>query len=67
MLHSNDLVMLSVNYRCITVGYWKMLWGVLHYLVLSVLQEVMVGHIAYGRSHVTEYVFPDAVCDSTAG
>jgi len=33
--------------------------GVFHFLVLSVLREVTVGHIAYGRLHVTEYVFPD--------
>ena len=41
------------------MGYRKRLWGVLLYLVLSVLREVMAGHIAYGRLHVTEYVFPD--------
>jgi len=56
---SNNSVMLWVNYRCIILGYWKQLWGVLHDLVLSVLREVMVGHIAYGRLHITEYVFPD--------
>ena len=67
MHYSNNLVMLSVNYRCIIVGYCKQLWGVLHYLVLSVLQEVTVGHISYGWSHVTEYVFSDAVCDLTSG
>jgi hypothetical protein len=30
--------------------------------VLSVLQEVTVGHIGCGRLHVTENVFPDAPC-----
>ena len=40
------------------VGYRKQLWGVLHFLVLSVLWEVMVSHIAYCRLYVTEYVFP---------
>jgi len=58
--HYSDIsVMLSGNYRCIIVGYWIQLWGVFQYLVLSVLQEVMVGHIAYGILHITEYVFPD--------
>jgi hypothetical protein len=51
--------MLSVNYRCIIVHYRKQLWGVFHYVVLSVLREVTVGHISSGRLHVTEYVFPD--------
>jgi hypothetical protein len=32
----------------------------LHYLVLLVLWEITVGHIAYGRLYVAEYVFPDA-------
>jgi len=41
------------------VHYRKQLWGVFHYVVLSVLREVTVGHIAYGRLHVTENVFPD--------
>jgi len=41
------------------MGYRKQLWGVLHYFVLSVLREVTVGHIANGRLHVTESVFPD--------
>ena len=39
--------------------YRKQLWGVFRYVVLSVLREVTVGHIASGRLHVTEYVFPD--------
>jgi len=52
-------VMLLVNYRCIIMGYQKQLRGVLHGLVLSVLWEVTVGHRAYGRWHVTEYVLPD--------
>jgi len=51
--------MLSINYRCNIVGYRKKLFGFLHYLVLLVLREVTVGHIAYGRLHVSEYVFPD--------
>jgi len=41
------------------VGYRKQLWDVLHYMVLSVLQEVTVHYMASGRLHVTEYVFPD--------
>ena len=41
------------------VHYRKQLWGVFHYVVLSVLQEVTVGHIACRRLHVTENVFPD--------
>jgi hypothetical protein len=41
------------------VGYRKQLWGVFYYLVLSVLWEVMLGHIAYGRLHVTEDVCPN--------
>jgi len=41
------------------VHYRKQLWGVFHYVVLLVLREVMVGHIAYGRLHVKENVFPD--------
>jgi len=49
--------MLSVNSRCIIVGYGKQLWGVFHYLELSVLREVTLGHIASGRLLVTEYVF----------
>jgi len=53
--------MLSVNYRCSIVGYRKQLWDVLHYLVLLVLREVTVGDRAYGRLHITEYVFPDVV------
>jgi len=57
--------MLWVNYRCIILGYRKQLWGVLHDVVLSVLREVMVGHIAYGRLHITEYVFPDVAHAST--
>jgi len=59
LCYSNNSVMLSVNYRCIIVGYRKQLWGVFHFLVLSVLWEVTVGHIAYGSLHVREYVFPD--------
>jgi len=43
------------------VHYRKQLWGVFHYVVLSVLQEHMVGHIASGRLHVTENVFPDVL------
>jgi hypothetical protein len=46
------------------VGYQKQLWGVFHFLVLSVLREITVGHIAYGRLHVAEYVFPDAPGDA---
>jgi hypothetical protein len=42
------------------VGYGIQLWGVMHYLVLWVLQEVEVGYIAYGGLHVTEYVIPNA-------
>ena len=53
--------MLPVNYRCIIVHYRKQLWGVFHYVVLSVLREGTVGHIAYGRLHMTDYVFPDVV------
>jgi hypothetical protein len=41
------------------VGYRKHLWGVEYYLVLLVLRAVTVGHIAYGRLHVTEYAFAD--------
>jgi len=41
------------------VHYRKQLWGVFHYVVLSVLRELTVGHIATGRLHVTENVFPD--------
>jgi hypothetical protein len=41
------------------MGYREHLMGVLHDLVLLVLREVTVGHIACGRLHVTEYVFPD--------
>jgi len=41
------------------VHYRKQLWGVCHYVVLSLLWEVTVGHRASGRLHVTEYVFPD--------
>jgi hypothetical protein len=52
--------MLSVNYRCIIVHYLKQLWGVFHDVVLSVLPEVTVGQIAYGRLHITEYVFTEA-------
>jgi len=52
-------VMLSVNYRCIIVHYRKQLWDVFHYVVLSVLQEVTVGHVVCGRLHMTENVFPD--------
>jgi len=43
------------------VHYRKQLWGVFHYVVLSVLRDVTVGHIACGRLHVTENVFPDAM------
>jgi len=57
--YSNTSVMLSVHYRCIIVHYRKLLWGVFQYVVLSVLQEVLVGHIASSKLHVTEYVFPD--------
>jgi hypothetical protein len=46
------------------MGYQKQLWGVFHYLVLSVLQEVTVGHIVYGRLHVTEYVLRDIYAQS---
>jgi len=46
------------------MGYQKQLWGNLHYLVLLVLQEVTVGHIACGRLHITEYVFPDGEQES---
>jgi len=41
------------------MSYRKQLWVVLYYLVISVLQEVTVGHVAYGRLHVIEYLFPD--------
>jgi len=58
--YSINSVMLSLNYRCIIVHYRKQLWSVFHYVVLSVLWEVTVGHIAYGRLHVREYVSPDA-------
>jgi len=58
--------MLSMNYRCTIVGYQKQLWGVLHYWVLLVLQEVTVGQIACGRLHVTEYVFPDGLSTTTS-
>jgi hypothetical protein len=57
--YSKNSVILSVNYQCILVGYWKQLGGILHYLMLLVLWEVAVGRIAYGRFHVIEYVFPD--------
>jgi len=59
--YSNNSVVLSVNYRCIIVHYLKQRWGICHYVTLSVLQEVTVGHIGRGRLHVTKYVFPD-VC-----
>jgi hypothetical protein len=52
--------MLAVNYRCIIMHYRKQLWGVFHYVVLSVLREGTVGHIGCGRFHVTENIFPDA-------
>jgi len=39
--------------------YQKQLWGVLQYLVVSVLWEITVGYLAYGILHVTEYAFPD--------
>ena len=32
--------------------------------MLSVLREVTVGHITYGRLHVAEYVFPDEAQES---
>jgi len=65
-LHYGDnSVKVLVNYSCIIVGYCKQLWGVCHYLVLSVLREVTVGYIAFGRLHVNEYVFPDAIALST--
>jgi hypothetical protein len=56
--------MLLVNYRYIIAHYRKQLWGVFHYVVLSVLQEVTVGYIACGRLHMSEYVFPDLQCVS---
>jgi hypothetical protein len=57
--YTNNVVRLAVNYRCIIVGCRKQLWGVVYYLVLLVLREVTVGHIACGRLHVTKFVFPD--------
>jgi len=53
--------MLSVNYMCNIVHYRNRLWVVIHYAVLWVLWEVMVGHMTCGRLHMTEYVFPDAL------
>jgi hypothetical protein len=47
--YSDDSVMRSVNYRYIIVGNDNQHWGALHYSVLSVLQEVTVGHIVYVR------------------
>jgi hypothetical protein len=38
--------------------YPKQLLGVFHYVVFSVLWEVTVGDISYGRLHLTEHVFP---------
>jgi len=45
--------------------YRKLLWGVFYYMMLLVLWEVTVGHIAYGRLHIREYVFPDvtSICN----
>jgi hypothetical protein len=57
--YSSNSDLLSVNYRCITVGQRKQLWVVEQYLVSLMLQEITVGHIARGRLHVTEFVFPD--------
>jgi len=59
--YSNYSVMLWVNYRCIIVHYRKQLWAVFNHVVLLVVQEVTVGHIACGRLHVTEYVFLDVI------
>jgi len=59
--YSTNSVMLLVDYMCIIVSYQKQLCGILYNLVLSVLWEVMVGHIACRGLHVTEYVFPDVV------
>ena len=53
--------MLSGNSGCIIVHFQNQLWGVFDYVVLSMLLEVMVGHIASARLHMTEYVFPDEV------
>ena len=47
------------------VGCPKQLWGVLHYLVLLVLWEITVGHIAYDRLYIAEYVFPDIHQENT--
>jgi hypothetical protein len=57
--YSKNSVIVLLNYRCIIMGSAKQLWGIFHYLVLLELQEVSVSHIACGRLHVTEYVFPD--------
>jgi hypothetical protein len=62
--YTNNVVRLAVNYRCIIVGCRKQLLGVVYYLVLLVLREVTVGHIACGRLHVTKYVFPDGTDSS---
>ena len=43
------------------VHYRKQLWGVFHYVVLSVLRELTVGHIASGGLHVIENVLPDVL------
>jgi len=59
--YSKSAVVQLVNDGCIIGGYMKWLWGSLHYLVLLVLQEVTVGHMAYGRLHLTEYLFPDVM------
>ena len=43
------------------VHYRTQLWGDFHYVGLSVLRELTVGHIASGGSHVTDNVFPDVL------
>ena len=54
-------VVLLVNYSCVIgklqvhyQGHRKWLWGSLYYMVLSVLQEVTVGHMAYGKLPITK-------------
>jgi len=57
--YSNDSGMLLGNLKWIMVRCRKQLWGVFHFVVLSVLRVVTVGHKTCGRLHMTEYVFPD--------
>ena len=59
--YSNDTVVISVNYSCAIgklqvyyQGYRQWVWGSWYHVVLSVLWDVTVGHMAYGRLPVTK-------------